>query len=101
MALVSLGSCIFSICSVYAFEDGPEDWDASRVAAAIPSGVGFLGAGLIWKIGVQHGSVSYSKIRGLTTAASMWVSASVGIAAGGKLYFVAGFGVLILVLMLR
>lgn len=38
MSLVSLGSCLFSICSAYAFIQGPMNWDASRVSAAIPSG---------------------------------------------------------------
>ncbi len=45
MSLVSLGACLFSICSAFAFIEGPMNWDGSRVAAAIPSGVGFLGAG--------------------------------------------------------
>ena len=49
MALVCLGSCVFTIDSVWAFIDGPMAWDSSRVAAAIPSGVGFLGAASIWK----------------------------------------------------
>jgi hypothetical protein len=49
MALVCLGSCVFTIDSVWAFRDGPMAWDASRVSAAIPSGVGFLGAASIWK----------------------------------------------------
>ena len=49
MALVSLGSCLFTINSAFAFLDGPMGWDASRISAAIPSGVGFLGAGLIFK----------------------------------------------------
>ena len=49
MALVSLGSCLFTLTSMFAFRSGPMSWDASRVSAAIPSGVGFLGAGLICK----------------------------------------------------
>jgi hypothetical protein len=48
MSLVSLGACLFSICSAFAFIEGPMNWDGSRVAAAIPSGVGFLGAGEYW-----------------------------------------------------
>ncbi|KAH8092315.1 MgtC-like protein [Aureococcus anophagefferens] len=52
MALVALGACVFTITSIFA-EDGPMSWDSSRVAAAIPSGVGFLGAGLIWKMKVR------------------------------------------------
>lgn len=49
MSLVAIGACLFTITSMFSFQDGPMTWDASRVAAAIPSGVGFLGAGLIWK----------------------------------------------------
>ncbi|EGB11760.1 hypothetical protein AURANDRAFT_16951, partial [Aureococcus anophagefferens] len=93
MALVALGACVFTITSIFAFEDGPMSWDSSRVAAAIPSGVGFLGAGLIWKM-------KHEQIHGLTTAASTWVAASVGIAAGGAMYFVAVFAVLTLLFVL-
>ena len=56
-------------------------WDASRIAAAIPSGVGFLGAGMIWKQSQEDGGQT---VHGLTTAASLWLSAAVGIAAGEK-----------------
>lgn len=48
MSLVSLGSCIFTIDSMFAFSSSPDSWDSSRVAAAIPSGVGFLGASWPW-----------------------------------------------------
>ena len=80
MSLVSLGSCLFSICSAYAFLGGPENWDGSRISAAIPSGVGFLGAGLIWKQTEkdEKGEFTHS-VHGLTTAASLWLSAAVGI----------------------
>lgn len=50
MALVALGSCFFTLSSQLAFRDSPMTWDSSRVSAAIPSGVGFLGAGLIWYV---------------------------------------------------
>ena len=49
MAMVCLGSCVFTIDSMFAFVDGTMGWDSSRVSAAIPSGVGFLGAASIWK----------------------------------------------------
>jgi uncharacterized membrane protein YhiD involved in acid resistance len=78
-------------------------WDASRVSAAIPSGVGFLGAGLIFKK-EQHnsdGSDSTPMVHGLTTAASLWLSAAVGIACGGELYFAASFGTATMILLLR
>lgn len=94
MGLVSLGSCLFSICSAFAFLDGPETWDGSRVSAAIPSGVGFLGGSLIFKNGVNQ-------IHGLTSAASLWLSAAVGIACAGELYFASFFAVALMVTLLR
>jgi putative Mg2+ transporter-C (MgtC) family protein len=98
MSLVSLGSCLFTITSTFAFVRGPMNWDASRVSAAIPSGVGFLGAGLIFKKTEKDTSLV---VHGLTTAASVWISAAVGIACGGELYFAASFGVAIMMLLLR
>jgi putative Mg2+ transporter-C (MgtC) family protein len=102
MSLVSLGSCLFTINSAYAFINGPMNWDASRVSAAIPSGVGFLGAGLIFKKEEKNEDGDSSHVvHGLTTAASVWLSAAVGIACGGELYFAASFGVAIMMLLLR
>jgi putative Mg2+ transporter-C (MgtC) family protein len=102
MSLVSLGSCLFTINSIFAFLDGPMNWDASRVSAAIPSGVGFLGAGLIFKKEEKNDEGDSSHVvHGLTTAASLWLSAAVGIACGGELYFAASFGVAIMMLLLR
>jgi putative Mg2+ transporter-C (MgtC) family protein len=102
MSLVSLGSCFFTINSTFAFINGPMAWDASRVSAAIPSGVGFLGAGLIFKKEErsEDGDTSHV-VHGLTTAASLWLSAAVGIACGGDLYFPASFGVALVLLLLR
>lgn len=77
-------------------------WDASRVSAAIPSGVGFLGAGLIFKKEETSPlGESNHVVHGLTTAASVWLSAAVGIACGGDLYMPASFGVAIMMLLLR
>jgi putative Mg2+ transporter-C (MgtC) family protein len=103
MSLVSLGSCLFTITSTFAFLSGPMSWDASRIAAAIPSGVGFLGAGLIFKKEQQNsdGSDPTPMVHGLTTAASLWLSAAVGIACGGELYFAASFGTATMMLLLR
>jgi len=81
MALVSLGSALFTLNSTFGFVEGPMNWDASRVSAAIPSGVGFLGGGLIVKstdvdpiTGDRH-----HLVQGITTAAATWLSAAVGI----------------------
>lgn len=103
MSLVSLGSCLFTINSAFAFLDGPMTWDASRISAAIPSGVGFLGAGLIFKEAEkdsESGTVTHI-VHGLTTSASLWLSSAVGVACGGELYFAATFGVALLLTLLR
>ncbi len=71
MILISVGSCLFTIFSEVM--GGPDD-EVSRIAASIVIGVGFLGAGVIVKDGPT--------IRGLTTAASIWLVASLGMGAG-------------------
>ncbi len=70
--LVALGAALFTIISQYGFSEGVKD--TSRVAAQVVSGIGFLGAGLI----VFQKNV----VRGLTTAAGLWVTAAVGMACG-------------------
>src|ERR1700744_6817999 len=79
--LVGLGAALFMLVSKYGFNDvlvaGRIILDPSRVAAQIVSGVGFLGAGLIF--------VRRDSVRGLTTAAGIWVTAAVGAAAGAGL----------------
>jgi len=100
MALVSLGSCIFTIDSMFAFSNSPDSWDSSRVAAAIPSGVGFLGAGLIYKRGPRTDNDRH-EVHGLTTASSVWLSAAAGIAAGGGLAVIAFFSTMVMIIVLR
>ncbi len=103
MAMVCLGACVFTIDSMFAFLDGPMSWDSSRVSAAIPSGVGFLGAASIWKGTSQEklGSASRPEVHGLTTATSVWLSAAIGILAGGALYVPALFTTIVAVVYLR
>ena len=72
-ASVCMGAALIMIVSKYSFRDIP-DYDASRVAAQIVSGVGFLGAGIIF---IRNNTVS-----GLTTAAGIWATAGVGMAIG-------------------
>eukprot|EP00747_Dinoflagellata_sp_TGD_P105344 gnl/TRDRNA2_/TRDRNA2_169518_c0_seq1.p1 gnl/TRDRNA2_/TRDRNA2_169518_c0~~gnl/TRDRNA2_/TRDRNA2_169518_c0_seq1.p1 ORF type:complete len:339 (+),score=58.60 gnl/TRDRNA2_/TRDRNA2_169518_c0_seq1:70-1017(+) len=98
MSLVSLGACLFTICSMYAFEDGSMSWDASRVSAALPSGVGFLGGALIFK---HTPSGAKPELIGLTTASGLWLSCSVGLCCGGAQYFVAIFGTAAMVMIMR
>lgn len=75
--LVGLGSCAFTLVSAHGFAAVLGDdvnLDPSRIAAQIVSGIGFLGAGVIFKGG--------NAVRGLTTAATIWVAAAVGMACG-------------------
>jgi putative Mg2+ transporter-C (MgtC) family protein len=81
--LVGVGAAIFSVASIIGFE-GP---DQSRIAAQIVTGVGFLGAGAIFREGAV--------VSGLTTAAGLWVVASIGIAAGSGTYWLAAIGTLV------
>jgi putative Mg2+ transporter-C (MgtC) family protein len=83
--LVAVGSALFILVSTYGFKGvvGVEGvgLDPSRVAAQVVSGIGFIGAGTI--IAQSDG------VRGLTTAASLWATAAIGLAAGGGLYIPA------------
>jgi len=83
--LVGVGAALFVLISKYGFTDvlvrGEVVLDPSRVAAQIVSGVGFLGAGLIF--------VRRDSVRGLTTAASIWIAAAIGAAAGAGLPWLA------------
>jgi putative Mg2+ transporter-C (MgtC) family protein len=83
--LVAVGSCLLMIVSAYGFQHAlmmPHVvLDPSRIAAQVVSGIGFLGAGSI----LLRGQV----VRGLTTAASVWTVAAIGLAAGGGLFFAA------------
>lgn len=89
-AVVAFGSALIMIVSKYGFAD-VGDFDASRMAAQIVSGIGFLGAGIIW---VKNNTF----VSGLTTAAGLWATAGVGMCAGTGMYFltIASTGILIL-----
>lgn len=82
-SLVCIGSTLFMIVSAYGLADSTpiqsSRMDPGRIAAQIVTGIGFLGAGVIWK---DRGNV-----RGLTTAANLWVTAGLGMAIGLGLYF--------------
>lgn len=88
-ALVSMGAALFTIISSVAFMDyvGKPGFDPSRIASQIVVGIGFLGAGLI--------IFQDSKVRGLTTAAGLWVTAAIGMAVGYKLYVIAVFATIL------
>jgi putative Mg2+ transporter-C (MgtC) family protein len=94
--LVSVGSALIMIVSAYAFTEVLRDehvvLDPSRIAAQVVSGLGFLGAGAI----LLRGEV----IRGLTTAASVWAVAAIGLAVGGGLYVAASVATAIILVIL-
>ena len=85
--LVSLGSALFTIVSAYGFHEFLTSGDAvvradpTRIAAQIVTGIGFLGAGAIIREGLS--------VRGLTTAATLWVVAAIGMASGAGYYWPA------------
>ena len=96
--LVSVGSALFTIVSAYGFHDflvngGPIiRADPTRIAAQIVTGIGFLGAGAIIREGLS--------VRGLTTAATLWGVAAIGMASGAGYYSAAVFGTVIVILAL-
>ena len=94
--LVSLGSALFTMVGAYGFEDfatGGVTTDPSRIAAQVVTGIGFLGAGVIFRQGFT--------IRGLTTAASLWVVAAVGMASGAGFWKGAVVGSVVGIVSLR
>jgi putative Mg2+ transporter-C (MgtC) family protein len=84
-ALVSLGSALFMVVSIFGFSDILNEQhvilDPSRVAAQVASGIGFIGAGTI----IFRREI----VKGLTTAASIWAVAAVGLAVGGGMFLAA------------
>ena len=96
--LVSLGSCLFTIVSAYGFHaflahgGSVVRADPSRIAAQIVTGIGFLGAGAIIREGLS--------VRGLTTAATLWVVAAIGMASGAGYYGPAALTTVLTILAL-
>ena len=94
--LVCIGACLIIIVSAYGFNDvlGEKNvvLDPSRIAAQVVSGVGFLGAGTILFRG--------EAVKGLTTAASLWAVAGIGLASGSGLYVAAMAGTVIILAVL-
>lgn len=83
--LVALGSCLFMILSIYGFDFMLEydnvSFDPSRIAAQVVTGIGFIGAGTI--------IFQKQVVRGLTTAAGLWVTAAIGLACGNGMFWLA------------
>jgi len=91
--LVSAGCACFTVASVYGFDGMGTVRDPARLAAQIITGIGFLGAGTIFKTG--------STVRGLTTASSIWVTAAIGVVAGLGMFWLALFTTLLTWFALR
>ena len=87
---MALGSALFTVVSVYGFAGSG---DPARVAAQIVTGIGFLGAGAILR--------TENTVRGLTTAASVWVTAAIGMAVGVGMYLMSAIATLIVLVVLR
>lgn len=88
--IVALGSALFMLISQYAFSGR---FDAARVAAQVVSGIGFIGAGVI--------IFQKNVVRGVTTAAGLWVAAAIGLACGAGMYAVAAAASLMTLLCLE
>lgn len=88
--LVALGSALFMLISQYAFTGR---FDAARVAAQVVSGIGFIGAGVI--------IFQKNAVRGVTTAAGLWVAAAIGLACGSGMYIVAVAATLLAIICLE
>ncbi len=101
--LVCLGACVFTLISIYGFPTfAPGDnvivdqatgiRDTSRVAAQIVTGIGFIGAGTV----LRNGPI----VLGLTTAATLWIAASIGMACGAGMFDIAFAGTVLSILTL-
>lgn len=90
--LVGVGSCLLMIISMYGFQR-VMNWDAARIAAAIVTGVGFLGAGAIL-------NRSTGGIKGLTTAATIWSVMAIGVACGSFNFIIAIAGTALMFIVL-
>lgn len=92
--LVSLGSCLIMLTSLYIFDiyKNQVSLDPARIAAGVITGIGFLGAGAILR--------EREQIKGLTTAASLWIVAGIGLAVGCGFYNAAIFTTLLALVVL-
>ncbi|MDR5755365.1 MgtC/SapB family protein [Caballeronia sp. LZ035] len=94
LGLVSLGACLATMCAQGFSMTLSPDADVSRAVQGIVTGVGFLGAGVILQ------NPRENRVRGLTTAASIWVTAAVGIVCGLGVWSVAFLAMLLMILLM-
>mmetsp|Transcript_7087 Transcript_7087/g.20872 ORF Transcript_7087/g.20872 Transcript_7087/m.20872 type:complete len:619 (-) Transcript_7087:91-1947(-) len=98
MALVAMGASAYTVCSSYGFL-AFDKYDASRMAANVASGVGFVGAGVITTTASDKSQINV--VHGLTTAATIWLSAAVGVACGVGLFRIATAAAMTTIMILR
>ena len=84
--LLAIGACLFTLVSAYGFGSEAEP---SRVASQVVAGIGFLGGGAVVRYGLT--------VRGITAAASIWATASIGVAVGGGSYLIAIGGTVMII----
>jgi len=91
-ALVGIGAALFTIAGAYGFDGTQTGGDMTRVAAQVVTGIGFLGAGTIIR--------NQDKVKGLTTAATLWLAAGIGIASGAGMVLLSVAALVITMLVL-
>jgi putative Mg2+ transporter-C (MgtC) family protein len=89
--LIGMGSALFTTVSIYGFGGTA---DPARIAAGVVTGIGFIGAGVIFR------GMRGDKVMGITTAASIWVTSAIGIAVGTGLYIIGVAVALVTLLVL-
>ena len=79
--IITMGAALYNIISIYGYEGNV--FDASRIGAGVVAGIGFIGAGVIFR------DMRSSGVAGITSAACIWISAAVGLAAGAGMYLLS------------
>lgn len=91
---IAVGACVFGLISLHGMDGSMQNVDPSRIASNVVVGVGFLGAGVIFR------RASDSLVAGLTTAATLWSTAAIGLAVAFRMYVIAGLTTIIIFLLL-
>jgi len=90
--LITMGAALYNIISIYGYEGSV--FDASRIGAGVVAGIGFIGAGVIFR------DIRNNGVAGITSAACIWISAAVGLAAGAGMYLLSVLATFITVAVL-
>ena len=90
--IITMGAALYNIISIYGYEGNA--FDASRIGAGVVAGIGFIGAGVIFR------DIRNNGVAGITSAACIWISAAVGLAAGSGMYLLSVLATFITVIVL-